>query len=422
MATTLPSSWRRLTTSTLSAGSTSAITRSASMPTSAATVRAVASLSPVSSTGVRPRSRNRVIASAEVGLTSSATTTTPRALPSQPTAIAVPPCAWASSSARSRVGVRCCDHSSSSRGRPTSTAWLVSPSAITPWTPRPSTFAKSSTLGSGPAARAASATARAIGCSEASSRAPASRSTSSADSPSAAITSRRAIRPVVTVPVLSRTIVSTRRVDSRTSGPLIRMPSWAPRPVPTISAVGVASPRAHGQAMISTATAAVKAAGSPSPVPIQNPSVPTARAITIGTKIPETRSARRWTSALPFCAASTSCAIWASWVSAPTRVARTTSLPPALTVAPTTASPTPTSTGTDSPVSIDASTADAPCSTTPSVATFSPGRTTNRSPTASCSVGIRVSTPSLSTATSLAPSSSSARSAAPARRLDRASK
>ena len=43
-------------------------------------------------------------------------------------------------------------------------------------------------------------------------------------------------------------------------GPRIRMPSWAPRPVPTISAVGVASPSAHGQAMISTATAAVNAA------------------------------------------------------------------------------------------------------------------------------------------------------------------
>ena len=32
----------------------------------------------------------------------------------------------------------------------------------------------------------------------------------------------------------------------------------APRPVPTSSAVGVASPSAHGQAMTSTATAAVK--------------------------------------------------------------------------------------------------------------------------------------------------------------------
>ena len=64
---------------------------------------------------------------------------------------------------------------------------------------------------------------------------------------------------MVTVPVLSSTIVSTRRVDSRISGPLISRPSCAPRPVPTSSAVGVASPSAHGQAMISTATAAVNA-------------------------------------------------------------------------------------------------------------------------------------------------------------------
>ena len=52
IATTRPSSWRRLTTSTLSAGSTSAMT--SSMPTSAATAVAVVSLSPVSSTGRRP--------------------------------------------------------------------------------------------------------------------------------------------------------------------------------------------------------------------------------------------------------------------------------------------------------------------------------------------------------------------------------
>ena len=45
------------------------------------------------------------------------------------------------------------------------------------------------------------------------------------------------------------------------------MPSWAPRPVPTMIAVGVARPRAHGQAMISTATAAVKATDGDSPVP-----------------------------------------------------------------------------------------------------------------------------------------------------------
>jgi hypothetical protein len=104
------------------------------------------------------------------------------------------------------------------------------------------------------------------------------------------------------------------------------------------------------------------------------------------------------------------------------RVARTIRRPPALTVAPTTGSPAATSTGTDSPVSRLRSTADEPSSTTPSVAIFSPGRTTNRSPTRSASTGIRCSTPSRSTATSLAPSSSRARSAAPARRLARVSK
>ena len=101
------------------------------------------------------------------------------------------------------------------------------------------------------------------------------------------------IVPVVTVPVLSSTTVSTRRVDSRTSGPLMSTPSCAPRPVPTSSAVGVASPRAHGHAMISTATAAVKALAVPAPAPSQNPSVATASAMTTGTNTADTRSARR---------------------------------------------------------------------------------------------------------------------------------
>ena len=158
-----------------------------------------------------------------------------------------------------------------------------------------------------------------------------------------ATTSTSAMRPVVTVPVLSSTTVSTRRVDSRTSGPLIRMPSWAPRPVPTSSAVGVARPRAHGQAMISTATAAVngrvgasvagdaarsrawprRARGRPArrrPRPGRPGAAPA-----------PCRPGRR----------STSRAIWASAVSAPTRVARTTRRPPAFTVAPVTASPGP---------------------------------------------------------------------------------
>ena len=56
-----------------------------------------------------------------------------------------------------------------------------------------------------------------------------------------------AIAPVVTVPVLSRTIVSTVCVDSRMSTPLMMIPSWAPRPVPTMIAVGVARPSAPGR-------------------------------------------------------------------------------------------------------------------------------------------------------------------------------
>ena len=109
--------------------------------------------------------------------------------------------------------------------------------------------------------------------------------------------------------------------------------------------------------------------------------------------MPDTRSARRCTGALPDWASVTSRAIWASAVSVPTLVARTTSRPPALTVAPATSSPGCFSTGTDSPVSSDWSTALVPSSTMPSVATFSPGRTTKRSPTASCSTGTRRSAP-----------------------------
>ena len=135
------------------------------------------------------------------------------------------------------------------------------------------------------------------------------------------------------------------------------MPSCAPRPVPTRIAVGVARPIAHGQAMISTATAAVNAPRRRTrPTASQPASVAAASTSTTGTKTAVTRSASRCTGALPAWAWVTSRAIWASWVSAPTRVARTTSRPPTFTQPPVTASPGPTSAGTGSPVSIDVST------------------------------------------------------------------
>jgi hypothetical protein len=101
--------------------------------------------------------------------------------------------------------------------------------------------------------------------------------------------------------------------------------------------------------MMSTATPAPNAAAAPAPEPSHQPRVTVARAMTAGTNTPATRSASRWTCALPFWASVTSLAIWASWASvtslaiwaswasAPTRVARTTRRPPVLTVAPTTA-------------------------------------------------------------------------------------
>ena len=86
-----------------------------------------------------------------------------------------------------------------------------------------------------------------------------------------------------------------------------------------------------------------------------------------------------------------------------------------------------TSTGSDSPVTSEASTALVPSTTRPSVATFSPGRTTNRSPTASSSTGMRTSVvarvvgSTRSTATSLAPRVISPRRASRVRSVARAS-
>ena len=227
--------------------------------------------------------------------------------PSQATVTAVRPADTAASKrSATSAGI-------SPRLRPTVTS--TSPSAVRTLarTPRPGRLTKSATGGSDgrssppptsrflpttvdpPAnsARAPSAMARAMGCSDADSTAPARRNNSARSTPSPAHVSTNAMSPLVTVPVLSSTMVSTRRVDSRTSGPFSSTPICAPRPVPTSSAVGVARPRAHGHAMISTATAAVNAADGGKPAPSHAPSVAVAIAMTTGTNTPEIRSANR---------------------------------------------------------------------------------------------------------------------------------
>ncbi len=88
------------------------------------------------------------------------------------------------------------------------------------------------------------------------------------------------------VPVLSSTMVSSLWAVSSDSASRMRVPAWAPLPVPTMIDSGVASPSAHGQAMISTDTAATRANVSAGAGPATNHTakVTTATATTAGTK------------------------------------------------------------------------------------------------------------------------------------------
>ena len=65
--------------------------------------------------------------------------------------------------------------------------------------------------------------------------------------------------PFVNVPVLSKTTVSSLPTISSTPPFLIKTPCSAPFPIPTMIAVGVAIPKAQGQAMTNTETIAVRA-------------------------------------------------------------------------------------------------------------------------------------------------------------------
>ena len=83
------------------------------------------------------------------------------------------------------------------------------------------------------------------------------------------------------------------------------MPFLAPRPVPTIMAVGVAKPKAHGQEITRTDTAISSANSQEYPHSIHTIAAITAMVITVGTKIPLTLSAKRATGAFVEVASST---------------------------------------------------------------------------------------------------------------------
>lgn len=105
-------------------------------------------------------------------------------------------------------------------------------------------------------------TERASGCSLCCSTPAAKRRTSTSVNDGAGTHSVSFGRPSVSVPVLSTTTVSTFSNLSSTSAFLTRIPSLAPRPTPTMIDIGVARPRAHGQAMMRTATALTNAQAS----------------------------------------------------------------------------------------------------------------------------------------------------------------
>ena len=97
--------------------------------------------------------------------------------------------------------------------------------------------------------------AAASGCSLPRSRLAARRNRSLSLTEDNAVTDIRRGFPSVSVPVLSTTSVSTFSSTSSASACRTNTPASAPRPVPTMIDIGVANPSAHGQAMMSTATA-----------------------------------------------------------------------------------------------------------------------------------------------------------------------
>ena len=157
---------------------------------------------------------------------------------------------------------------------------------------------------------------------------------------------------MVSVPVLSITSASILRMLSRAVASLMSMFFLAALPIPTIRAVGVASPSAQGQAMTSTLTADRMARGSmySPPRPHQSKNVSTDRTTTVGTKMSAILSTTRCTGAFEPWASCTVRMMPASSVSLPTACALKRSVPCFTIVPANTFSPAFRMAGTGSPV------------------------------------------------------------------------
>ena len=212
--------------------------------------------------------------------------------------------------------------------------------------------------------------------------------------------------PFVTVPVLSNTTVLHLPQFSSASAVLKSMPLRAPTPLATITATGVASPKAQGQLITSTDIALESANPTLSPNKTQTAKVIKAMHKTVGTNTADTLSAIRAMGALPAEASLTILTIFARVLSSPTAVARQTSFPVLFIVPALTLSLTVLSTGILSPVSADSSAALLPSVIIPSTAKLSPGKTTKISSFKTSSAFIFTSLPSFITVTVLGANSS----------------
>ena len=289
---TRPCFWSCRITASLPSGRTPATTRST--PASAPMAFAVRSLSPVSITTCRPMLCSSRTASAESALIGSATAITPSSAPSRAKNSGVRPASASfSASCRSAAGSSVCPSMNvpepPSRRAPSSMAS----------TPLPGSARNPSTGGGAiPSACARRRIALASGCSEYCSSAAAKRSSSAFPIPSAGNRSVTSGSPAVMVPVLSSATMSSLPASSWETAVLKRMPFFAPMPLPTMIATGVASPSAQGQEITSTAMARAIEKVKLFPPSSQTPSVSSATPITAGTNTAETRSAIRARGAL----------------------------------------------------------------------------------------------------------------------------
>ena len=284
MATTPFAISSRITLS-LSPGSTPAIT--SSTPACFPIASAVTGLSPVSITTLMPMLCSSSIPRGLSSLMVSATAIMPRSSSSRPKKSGVLP-SFESLSASAVIsrGTEICSLTNlqlpPSKGVPSITA-------VTPFPGR--ALNSSVSPASIPSCSALETIAPARGCSLFLSSAKAADRSSSSLFPLMGMMSVTFGSPLVMVPVLSRATIFVLPVISRAAAVLNSIPFFAPTPLPTIIATGVASPSAHGQLITSTEMPLASAKPAVCPAIIHAPKVIAAITITAGTNIPATLSA-----------------------------------------------------------------------------------------------------------------------------------